>query len=371
MLTVDKFVKNRSLRIGITSLLSNVTTKPGSHNGGWARLLSASLRSSGFTQVAVMGPDSDQRPWDEQYDVVLLICGTQPNSSVNLFGGLSFEVFRRLNRLAEFSGTLMSWSYPPQSLVKALKGRESTKTCCAEFKSLTDKSQFLEAVDDEQLRQAVVFEHPVLTDRLLVSDSHGPAVWTPDYMIDRVDGRTLHGLLRSDLLVDLARNSWLRGIAVQASSIDIRHHLMRRPDPKQAVMDLAERLVQQLEEWGDREVRVHATMGIEHPSRRMSTSGFYNGTPFHGSWEERNDLRNWFNVAMSNACATARSFGKDWQFIDYPRDFFYTEKDEEVASGDHRVGELRQSIMEPTRGVHVSPEHYRWNLDNDESRWEY
>ena len=48
------FNVDKNYKIGITSLLSRITTKPDSHKGGWTRLLKCQLEGSGYQCVKIL-----------------------------------------------------------------------------------------------------------------------------------------------------------------------------------------------------------------------------------------------------------------------------------------------------------------------------
>jgi hypothetical protein len=135
----------------------------------------------------------------------------------------------------------------------------------------------------------------------------------------------------------------------------VRHHWCRTEDPEQsaagALVDLVGSIHNVVPEFTD--VTLTETMGIEDESRELPKTGYYKGTPFYGSWEQRNRVRLIFNEVIND-------YTKDcpgWMSLSFPKYFF------------DESGKLRFDVMEKPQSVHLSPEHYRWDLDANKLRW--
>lgn len=339
------FNVDRNNKIGITNLLSNITIKPDSHKGGWARLLKCQLENEGYRNVEIIIKDDDL----SNYDCVIFDLGAEFSGVLNLFGGLDDKVFNRLVQILAFKGHLFSWKNKLPDIEKALKGRENNKSTCESYKK--QPKDFLSWVKDK-LDLVQVFDHVSKKDHVLIGDSHTPGVWTPDMIIERQDGRTLYGSLSKNVLKELTDGKDYKSITVHLSSIDIRHHISRQENPMSTLHDLLFSLVNQLEALNIPNVTICHTMGIEDESRKLPKTGFYKGTPFYGSWVERNKLMELFNILVDEICQS-----RGWESLAYPEYFFDDE------------GKLSFDVMEKPSSVHISPEHYRWDLDNNKLRW--
>jgi hypothetical protein len=121
------------------------------------------------------------------------------------------------------------------------------------------------------------------------------------------------------------------------------------------IANLGSQLLEQLLNLHDpcRLVVTH-TMGIEDESRELPKTGYFRGTPFFGSWEERNKCREIFNAVMDEL----PKMDHDTAVIKFPEHFF------------DEAGKLRFDVMEKPQSVHLSPEHYRWALDLNLDIWE-
>lgn len=336
-------------KIGITNLLSNITTREGSHKGGWARLLKCQLTNLGYQDVKIL----DNKDSICDFDVIIFDLGAEYSGSLNLFGGLDDKVYKRLFELRNFKGEFFSWKHALPNVHDGLKSRRENKSTCERFRN--EDPGFLGHIQSN-LERTRTFDHAYRTESLLIGDSHTPSVWTPQWMIERQDGRTLYGSLQKSLISELVTKYNPKSVMIHMSSIDVRHHLARLPEPERSTTQLVTGLVNQVTPLSSffqvNQVTVVHTMGIEDESRELPKTGYYKGTPFAGSWETRNRIRCIYNE-MLNECSKLTG----WDVQDFPEYFF------------DESGKLRFEVMEKPQSVHLSPEHYRWDLDKNELRW--
>ncbi len=337
----ESFNLSKDSKIAITNLLSNITTRPGSHKGGWARLLKCQLKNIGYDNVKIL----DNRDSLLNYDTIIFDLGAEYSGALNLFGGLDAKVFKRLQQLEQFKGQLYSWRNELPD-INILESRRTNASTCNEF-CQTDQG-FLGRVS-EILSETSKFDHVYETKSLLIGDSHTPSVWDPSFMIERRDGRTLEGMVLNKTVEKyLTKLPNVTNVLVHCSSIDIRHHACRQDAPATYIMSLAQTLVSQLNNLG-LSYNIVETVGIEDESRELPKTGYFKGTPFYGSWTERNALRQYFNGVLN--------LWLKGNQIKFPEHFFDFE------------GKLRMDVMEIPQSVHLSPEYYRWDLDRNMRRW--
>jgi hypothetical protein len=336
----DKIVKYDS-KIGITNLLGDITQKSGSHKGGWTRLLKCQLHNAGFKDVTILKKDRL-----ENYDVIIFDLGAEFSGGLNLFGGLDDKVTSRLKQIANSNCNFYSWKHELPD-IKTLESRRENKSTHIEFKKTS--SNFLDIVAN-RLSGCEVFEQVEPKKGLIIGDSHTPAMWNPGLEIRRQDGRTLFGAIKSGLLVDLIDEGY-EHVMVQMSSIDIRHHIMRQERPHESLVKLILGMESHLRELNCH-VTLCGTMHIESELRKLPKTGYYKGTPFYGTWEERNGLKNLFNEAILRIAKR-----NNWDAKMYPESFLNPE------------GQLSFDVMEKPKSVHISPEFYSWDLDNNKQRW--
>lgn len=345
----------KELKIGITGLLSNITTREGSHKGGWARLLKCQLVNMGYSSVEILNNKNSL----SEYDIIIFDLGAEYSGTLNLFGGLDEKVFKRLAEILEFKGQLFSWKNQLPNVFEALKSRSSNSSTCEEFKRQTP--EFLRDVQSK-LEGTKVFKHAYRTHKLLISDSHGPSVWTPEYMIEREDGRTLYGALKNNIIENLLTTYRPDEVMIHMSNIDVRHHLCRQLDPEQSAWQMLNDLGQLMFSFKNvglvQNVTLVQTVGIEDESRELPKTGYYKGTPFYGDWNRRFMIRDYMNSKMHELCYLCNKPKLfEWKLVEYPNYFF------------DKTHKLRFDVMEKPGSVHTSPEHYRWNLEKNELRW--
>lgn len=338
-------------KVGITNLLSNITTREGSHKGGWAKLLKCQLHNTGFHDVNIL--DNQNKLSD--YSIIVFDLGAEYSGALNMFGGLDEKVFKRLNEIKDFKGSIFSWRHSLPDL-SILSGRRTNASSCQAFKDSPET--FLQEVNDV-LRECKVFQHVYQTGKILIGDSHTPSVWTPEFMIERRDGRTLKGMIERRTIHNIVDVNFrhlgvdIDTVHVHCGSIDIRHHVHREPNADLYVVDLATKLIQSMMDVSDAKLIATHTMGIEDESRDLPKTGYFKGTPFMGSWAERNRSREIFNAVIDEL----PKMDQNTEVIKFPQYFF------------DESGKLKFEVMEKPGSVHLSPQHYRWDLDSNRDRW--
>lgn len=352
MIFLEDLGLDKTKKIGITSLLSNITQKPGSHKGGWTRLLKCQLANAGFNNVVILKNGCDLT----KFDYIIFDLGAEYSGTLNLFGGLDSKCFYRVQELLDFKGKLFSWRNKLPDLVGCIKSRALNKSTDQKFKDLT-----LEDLTNLEIKlnQTEVFDHVYKTDKLLIGDSHTPSVWTPEYMIERRDGRTLKGMLENETIAKYMRAFSQKGvhiyhILVHCSSIDIRHHVARDIQPGYVLHKMVRDFCHQIATFGFTTAQICQTVGIEDESRELPKTGYFKGTPFYGDWTTRNHLRNIFNESV---ILEGGQYGIE--LLELPKYFF------------DDSGKMRFECMEVPGSVHTSPEHYRWDLEKNQLRWSF
>jgi hypothetical protein len=119
-------------------------------------------------------------------------------------------------------------------------------------------------------------------------------------------------------------------------NIDIRHHLCRQSDPAEATRDLVQRYVEDVKKLDFQSVKIWEPLPIENESRKLPKTGYYKGTPFYGTWTQRNEIRKIF-IAELEKYSTERVSIFKWT--------------------DHLLnaaGELDFEHMEKPQSVHLS-----------------
>lgn len=188
---------------------------------------------------------------------------------------------------------------------------------------------------------------------VVLGDSHSIAHYMRGRLVLRNDGLTLHGLLKRGIYNALRQRADFNfeTLIVCAGNIDIRHHLMRQPNPAAAVDELISELHAQLSHLRTIGVvsrfEVVAPLPIEFEGRRIPGTGCYKGAPFFGSQAERAAL------AETMRAGLLRTFGSENVF-QWP-DAWYDLDPEEYA----------ERHMEKPSSVHLSPVWHRWDYEKN------
>ena len=166
-------------------------------------------------------------------------------------------------------------------------------------------------------------------------------------MVNRNDGLTLFGTLKRGLIGYVY--PWTSELRIYLGNIDIRHHLMRQPDPKAALIKMIGQYEEMLINSGIKTIEVIQALPIENESRKLPKTGYYKDTAFAGSWQERTALVELMNRMVVEMCG--RNGWSTWQHSDAYK---------------NPIGELSFDVMEKPKSVHIAREFYRWDLINNE-----
>lgn len=347
MIFFNDFQIDKNLKIGITSLLSNITTKAHSHKGGWTKLLKCQLNNLGYSDVTIL----DNLDSILNYHVIVFDLGAEYKGVLNLFGGLDEKCAQRVGELlkAQEEGIkFYSWQHKLPDLSEVVISRKNNESTYSYFRTFTDSD--LDLIKKLCLNTEV-FDHTYDSNHILYGDSHTPSVWNPRMLIDRQDGRTLYGSITKGNILDLPKKyPKMNELTIYLGNIDIRHHLMRQPDPFDARQILVQQLLGQLTELSYQGIKINLidVLPIEDISRDIPKTGWHKGTPYFGTWEERSALHEVFNLTLRSSNFTVYKHPER----------FYNDK-----------GQLTFDAMERPGSVHLSPMSYRWNLDDNPPRF--
>lgn len=317
-----------------------------SHRAGWGHLWSTKLQ-------VPMGYAKD---WSKE-PLVYLEHGMEFNPDSK---GLNYflkteesydKLAERLEFIQNFNGVLLSLD-----IDCPLYGSRARSRLCdgasARFKALD-----FDRIDEVCRNAATIKMDSILSDTLVLGDSHSVSAWIPGSAISRNDGQTLYGALKKgfDSFIE-PYNNWalkraygpLGHLRTYFGNIDIRHHLCRQDDPYTATTDLAIAYLNELaamrDKYGLEVVDVVQPLPIENESRVLPKTGWYKGTPFFGIWHERKEVRDIFDFSLKRGCNL-----QGFNYITWPN--HYT----------NALGELDFAVMEKPRSVHISPEFYLWS----------
>jgi hypothetical protein len=261
-----------------------------------------------------------------------LHAGTQ--KGINFLGGVTDELLQSFERLYNYNGTLWSLDVPIHQgyMERILKH--------------VDYSPYWEEIANK-INNIEFYRHPKKS-ALVIGDSHAGSVYTGNQNLMRRDKQTLHGVLNQGL-ANVMMDRYER-VTTYFGNIDIRHHLCRFEDPVSELKKLVKRYEEQLIEL-QCDIEIVCPLPIENESRAIPKTGWYKGTPFYGSWKERNDLYQRMTHMLQNV-----ALRNNFEVFVWP-DHLKNEKDE-----------LDFKWMEKPRSVHLNLHAYRLynkNIDQD------
>lgn len=304
---------------------------PKSHVRGWAIHWSESVGAT----------IADKKTDLSSASVLYLDHGVNFSGGLNLFGGVTEEVFDRLEQLSRFTGRLGSLDLPMPNYAEQLQKRIGQATCDSRLASilpaLTERF-----ADTEYITQAHLDWLPNLT----IGDSHSTSMAPASSRVLRTNGQTLFGALRDNLIeaqLELCTNlDSVKNITLAYGSIDIRHHIGRQTDPESAVRKLAENYADRIKTLSSVtgiSVEAAAPVPVEHEGRKLPQTGYYKGTPFAGTQAQRRAWTEIFKNVLIDSGINLASPPQEWYTMD---------------------GELfAKNCMELGSSVHLAPTHYR------------
>lgn len=300
---------------------------PKSHVRGWSIHWAESLG------VEVADKDTDLTDAKALY----LDHGVNFSGGLNLFGGVDDDVFDRLYKLSRYDGHLISLDIPMPNYVDQLAKRVGQSTCHPALKTILPHLQL-------RFQRAICVDQASLnTPHVTIGDSHSTAFAPAGSAVLRTNGQTLFGALRNNHIeTQLARVPEAEKITLVFGSIDVRHHLGRQPDPFQAAADLARKYAERINFLsGEHMVEIEAALPvpIEHEGRKLPKTGYYDGTPFAGSRQLRQDLNDLIGHELEMAGIKTVSAPRQWYLMD----------------GE----EFAETYMERGSSVHIAPPFYR------------
>jgi len=341
----------RTRMIAIDDIVTPFTSRIYSHRSAWPRTQKCLIESLGKEVILAFGSNEII----ENADFWCVSHGMEFKDTYNLNGGWLPEHAERLRlMIRKGADRVVSLERPMPDLVGILKPRGDKSDC-----NLTDDewAQLQYIVDNCTWKTAMSMAPS--RERVVLGDSHSVARFRGGSLVLRNDGLTLHGLLKRGV-VQMLREAGLTGISpmkylvIVGGNIDIRHHLMRQPEPFAAIDTMLDELRVQLRDvitsGMAQDVEITVPYPIEFEGRKLPKTGYYKGTPFFGSWAEREALRKYMTDGMVSRFGAERV--KQW-----PSEWF--ELDPEKYA---------ETYMEKPRSVHLSPAFYEWDLEENRAR---
>ena len=300
-----------------------------SHVRGWALHWAHCLNA----QIALKDSDLSQSA------ILYLDHGVNFSGGMNLFGGVTDDIVKRMNQLVAHQGQLYSLDIPMPNYAEQLRKRVGQATCS---RHLTQQliNQFEAKLATAKTITQASLQKPVVA----IGDSHATAFAALGSAVLRTNGQTLHGALKNGVIeqqLDALGYSPER-VCLVYGSIDIRHHIGRQDNPDEALLKLADdyaKAVTRIKADYLCDVEVAAPVPVEHEDRRIPQTGFYDGKPFSGDRAKRLGWTLTFIRMMEDHGIKVIKPPTEWYYMD-GKDY-------------------ADSFMELSSSVHIAPAHYR------------
>jgi len=312
----------------IAGLMRNVPSNEYSHNAAYARIWGKLL-------------DAECEKGHPQYDadVTYIYIDINYSGSLNLFDGLSEDIYKRSLSFLNYDKDLFMLDHPMPDIGKIFRNRLSNKSTFEKF-----NEKFCDDLSKKCKSIKTITMDDMIKDSLVIGDSHSLSIAPMAVPIYRLDGKTLHGATKDhSFIIDMIPES-VKKLTLNFGSIDIRHHLFRFEDPYKSADELLDRyfnLVKAIQEKGI-EVEIARPIPVETKERKMAKTTMYKGNPFFGSRQDRLDITKYIINSMdTKAPCDVIGYPLDW--YDMPPELFEKE------------------IMERPRGIHIGYPKYRLN----------
>ncbi len=289
-----------------------------------------------------------------EYDEVYLYHGNDWSGALNMFGGTKdYGFIYNIKNLSHYHGKIYSLVIDCPKYSTMIKERiDNYKNAGVEYSKEWDDVDF---ENMSKLEDAAITIDPnmiVKYPKIAIGDSHAICMYRPGYMNVSTPFKTLHGAIKSGFDSFIPEGEYT-DIETYFGNIDVRHHLMRQPDPEKATIELAINYVAECERISklyDVNVKIWELLPIENESRKLPKTGYYNKTPFYGTWIERDNVRKLFRDTIASTVA-----GNPRISILYWTDSLL-----------NKLGELDFAFMERPQSVHLSRSSYPFWTGDDQ-----
>ena len=332
--------------------LGPISNKIHSHKAAQAIIYADQLKQAGMdvTINLVSNKITDYSPFEEIY----FYHGSDWSGNLNLFGGIeAYANTDFVSALSHFNGKIKSIivdfpDYASMFLDRLAKKDMTWNT--VHWENLRKLQIEAETVDPNMIKRY---------RKIAFGDSHAICMYRPGWENVSVPFSTLHGSINKGFETFVPENGEpmredrYDEIETYFGNIDIRHHLCRFDNPIEEAHKLADRYgeeVERIRKLFKANVTTWEPLPIEDEARKIPKTGWYKGTPFFGSWQQRDEVRNAFTERLKS----------------------HTQVYEWVEPLYNPIGQLGYEAMEKPQSVHLSRASYpHWQGKNWTEEAEY
>lgn len=281
------------MKVLITTPMAPISERISSHRAAHAAIYADQLKCMGYDVTVNYGGKIEDY---NAYDTVVVYHGNDWGGTVNMFGGVKqYSAIDQIVRLSKFTGKVLSLTIDFPKYSEMIKPRVDKEPASHPDWKMVDWANLAKI---ELSAKVINTDLELESTKLAIGDSHALSMYRPGWKVNCVPYKTLYGAITSGFKSFVLPNKLnYDEIEVYFGNIDIRHHLLRQSNPPEATRDLIAGYIQQCEDLAKTyncKVTIWEPLPIENESRKLPKTGYYKGTPFYGTWNERNDIRNLF-----------------------------------------------------------------------------
>ena len=300
-------------KIGLVSIIGNIVTSLKTQGGGYHAIVISMVKQEYKSDIVEINPPPSL--WHE-LDVLLISEGVNyVEGQLNLMGGPQPIHKEKLEAILNFKGEIVF-----------LNSR-------FDFNLLNKRVKIENAIFPEGTLQNIFNHHGRNSRKCVIGDSHALSVWRPGYSLDFTAGRTLHGFLKRNTPQEI--NEKYNEVILYFGCIDVRFHLMRQENPKQATIELFTKYIDFAKQL--KNCTIATIIPVEHTSRKIPGTGLYKKKPFFGTRSERQELVEIANNIIKNSGLKCIIWPDEW---------------------NDSTGEKMLDILESRQSVHLKPKNY-------------
>jgi hypothetical protein len=314
----------------LTNPISNIPQLKNSHVLGWSLVWADQLDAAIDHKCSLSVANAS---------TLYIEHGVNFGGTLNLFGGATKEIYDRINRVAAHPNVI-SLDFDMPAWGEQLKKRIGAPTT---YTGITE--QWCDALTKrlssvQSLKQEDLLGVSSKLDGISVGDSHTPAFSRSTDIVLRENGKTLYGTLKRGLITEFRGLKPFGNITFCYGSIDVRHHLLRHQNFN--LDDMLDEYVRQavtIQKEHGCGISFTTPVPVEYEERRLPKTGYYKGTPFFGTRQQRLDLTYQIIEGLNKRKVNVVMPPEDWYKMD----------GEKYAT----------TYMENSSSVHISPQYYR------------